>query len=54
MQAIIGGRANDLKLVCDQFGVKRLDLFGSGATDKFHPPPSSGLDFLVEFFSIPA
>ena len=34
--------------LCRQFGVRRLDLFGSAATGRFNPQRSD-LDFLVEF-----
>ena len=40
-------RANLLDL-CRRFGVRRLELFGSAATDAFDPAQSD-LDFLVEF-----
>ncbi len=34
--------------LCRQFGVRRLDLFGSATTGRFDPT-GSDLDFLVEF-----
>jgi predicted nucleotidyltransferase len=34
--------------LCRRFGVRRLDLFGSAATERFDPDRSD-LDFLVEF-----
>lgn len=34
--------------LCRRFGVRRLELFGSAATDAFDPARSD-LDFLVEF-----
>jgi hypothetical protein len=34
--------------LCRRFGVRRLELFGSAATDAFDPSRSD-LDFLVEF-----
>ncbi len=34
--------------LCRRYGVRRLELFGSGATSAFDPN-SSDLDFLVEF-----
>ncbi len=34
--------------LCRRYAVKRLELFGSGATDAFDPTRSD-LDFLVEF-----
>ena len=38
----------DLETLCHHFGVRRLEIFGSGATGAFHDP-SNDLDFLVEF-----
>ena len=37
-----------LEALCRQFCVRRLELFGSAATERFDPE-SSDLDFLVEF-----
>ncbi len=37
-----------LSALCRRFGVRRLDLFGSGATGRFDANRSD-LDFLVEF-----
>jgi predicted nucleotidyltransferase len=37
-----------LRALCNRFGVRRLDLFGSAATGRFDPARSD-LDFLVEF-----
>jgi len=37
-----------LAALCRQFGVRRLDLFGSAATGRFDTDQSD-LDFLVEF-----
>jgi uncharacterized protein len=34
--------------LCGRYGVRRLELFGSAATDAFDPSRSD-LDFLVEF-----
>ena len=41
-------RADELKRLCLQYGVRRLDLFGSAATGPYDPEESD-LDFLVEF-----
>lgn len=40
--------ADDLGRLCRKHGVRRLDLFGSAASDYFDPDESD-LDFLVEF-----
>ena len=37
-----------LRSLCRRYGVARLDLFGSAATEAFNPE-GSDLDFLVEF-----
>lgn len=42
------GRAEALAAVCERYGVKRLDLFGSAATGRFDPARSD-VDLLVEF-----
>lgn len=43
------GRAEALAAVCERYGVKRLDLFGSAATGRFDPARSD-VDLMVEFF----
>ena len=44
---ILSHRA-ELDALCSRFRVRRLDLFGSAASDDFDPARSD-LDFLVEF-----
>lgn len=39
-----------LEVLCQQFYVRRLELFGSAVGDRYDPA-SSDLDFLVEFES---
>lgn len=48
---IIAGRAAELRALCEQFRVRRLELFGSATTDRFDAAAASrsDLDFLVEF-----
>ncbi|MCY4588484.1 MAG: nucleotidyltransferase domain-containing protein [Bryobacterales bacterium] len=48
MIPVIEERADELKRLCLQYGVRRLDLFGSAATGPYDPEESD-LDFLVEF-----
>ncbi len=48
MIPVIEQRADELKRLCLQYGVRRLDLFGSAATGPYDPEESD-LDFLVEF-----
>jgi predicted nucleotidyltransferase len=48
MTALIEQNRSKLQQLCRQFGVKRLELFGSAAAGKFNEK-TSDLDFLVEF-----
>jgi predicted nucleotidyltransferase len=48
MIPIIENNRARLADLCRRYGVRRLDLFGSAATDSFDPVRSD-LDFLVEF-----
>ncbi len=48
MVAIIIGKISELRSLCEQFGVAKLELFGSAATGEFDEAKSD-LDFLVEF-----
>lgn len=48
----ISERADDLGRLCRKHGVRRLDLFGSAASDHFDLD-GSDLDFLVEFRELP-
>lgn len=41
-------RKEEFDRICKRYGVKRLDLFGSAATEKFDPGDSD-LDFVVSF-----
>ena len=47
MDAAISSRREDIAALCRQFGVKRLDLFGSAAGGEFDPLRSD-FDFLVD------
>lgn len=42
-------RSSEIEDLCRQFGVKRLEIFGSAVTGKIRP--DSDLDFIVEFAS---
>ena len=46
MNQLIDSKREELLSLCERFHVKRLDLFGSAASDKFDPQ-TSDLDFLV-------
>lgn len=50
---IIEAKLPALRELCQRFGVRRLDLFGSAATGRFDPVRSD-LDFLVEFEEPPS
>lgn len=50
MIAEIQQHREDLEALCRRFGVRRLEVFGSAATGRFHAE-SSDLDFLVELQS---
>jgi predicted nucleotidyltransferase len=48
MISLIESKQGLLADLCRRYGVRRLELFGSAATDAFDPGRSD-LDFLVEF-----
>jgi predicted nucleotidyltransferase len=48
MISLIESKRGLLTDLCRRYGVRRLELFGSAATDAFDPGRSD-LDFLVEF-----
>jgi|SRR6185437_13213545 len=52
MQSVLNKIRPELMELCQQFHVKRLDLFGSAVTEAFDPV-SSDFDFLVEFNPLP-
>ena len=45
---IVAKHLDEIRELCDRYGVRRLDLFGSATTDRFDPA-TSDLDFLVDF-----
>lgn len=49
MHAEIESRKADIAEICRRYGVRRLDLFGSGARGTDFDPASSDADFLVDF-----
>ena len=49
MHAKIADHLNDLRELCPQFGVRRLEVFGSAARGVDFDPARSDADFLVEF-----
>ncbi len=48
MMSLVESKSGMLRELCRRYGVQRLELFGSAATDAFDPSRSD-LDFLVEF-----
>ena len=48
MSDFIDARRADLARLCQEHGVRRLDLFGSATSDQFDPDRSD-IDFIVEF-----
>jgi predicted nucleotidyltransferase len=48
MIGIVEDRMAEVAALCERYGVKRLDLFGSAAKDGFDPE-ASDLDFVVSF-----
>jgi len=48
MVAIIQEKIQEVESLCKQYGVTKLELFGSAATGEFNEA-TSDLDFLVEF-----
>lgn len=48
MHHIITDNLHAIQAICEEFGVARLELFGSAARDDFDPEKSD-IDFIVEF-----
>jgi uncharacterized protein len=48
MISIVEDKRAEIAALCERYGVKRLDLFGSAAGDGFDPE-ASDLDFVVSF-----
>jgi predicted nucleotidyltransferase len=48
MLGIVEDKRAEVTALCEKYGVKRLDLFGSAAGDGFDPEVSD-LDFVVSF-----
>ena len=48
MTPLVESHRASIQDLCRRFGVRRLELFGSAATEAFDPARSD-LDFLVEF-----
>jgi predicted nucleotidyltransferase len=48
MHPTIASRKHEMEALCQRFGVRRLEIFGSAAGERFDPSRSD-LDFLVDF-----
>jgi hypothetical protein len=49
MVSLLAERQTELTTLCEQFGVERLEVFGSAATESEFDPDSSDLDLIVTF-----
>ncbi len=47
MISLVDSKRDDIAALCRRFAIRRLELFGSGATGRF-APESSDLDFVVD------
>lgn len=52
MNALIENKIEDLRQLCSKYHVRRLELFGSAASEKHFDAESSDLDLLVEFLPL--
>lgn len=48
MHPLIEAHLDEIRALCREFGVSRLELFGSAATDAFDPERSD-VDFIVHY-----
>lgn len=48
MNPIVSDNLNEIRAICEQFGVARLELFGSAARGDFNPE-TSDIDVIVDF-----
>jgi predicted nucleotidyltransferase len=48
MNPLIEQQREAIRAICREFGISRLELFGSAATDAFDPT-SSDVDFIVDY-----
>jgi uncharacterized protein len=49
MVAALGERQAEIARLCTEFGVRRLEVFGSAAVDEEFDPHTSDIDFIVEY-----
>ncbi len=48
MNSLIAEHLGAIRALCREYGVSRLELFGSAATGRFDPD-SSDIDFIIEY-----
>jgi predicted nucleotidyltransferase len=51
MVSVLAERRTEIASLCARFGVRRLEVFGSAASDDEFDPQRSDVDFIVEFES---
>ncbi len=51
MIALLEEKRAEIVALCQRYRVRRLEVFGSAATGRFHPERSD-VDFLVEFYPL--
>ena len=49
MVTVIGNKHDELVALCKRYGVERLELFGSAASEQTFDPSRSDVDCIVEF-----
>ncbi|MBA2713104.1 MAG: nucleotidyltransferase domain-containing protein [Rubrobacteraceae bacterium] len=49
MITLVEDRVEEIRRICQRYGVERLDLFGSAAGEGFDDLADSDLDFIVSF-----
>jgi predicted nucleotidyltransferase len=49
MVSVLAEKRSELSALCNRYGVQRLEVFGSAASEEAFVPETSELDFIVEF-----
>ena len=49
MVSTLAERQSEVADLCERFGVRRLEVFGSAASEEKFDPQKSDVDFIVEF-----
>ena len=53
MVQLIEKHKKEISVLCDRYGVAKLEIFGSGVDEARFDQTNSDLDFLVEFADVP-